>query len=156
MSKVARKSNSFPELDLSKPLQRSAIYIPPDDCFGKEWDAYDKSCQVCADCDVCGILFSDLVKKKVHEVELQEKNRGAAFLDTAEMFRNLDGLKDKMSKLVIKRDATDNPLTVEDLVEYVKDKYNISDDVAIKEWIKTFVKGDERICIKERKFRVKG
>lgn len=155
MKKKPRQKPSFTDVDLSKPLKKSAIHVPENDCFGQVWDAYDKACQVCADSEVCCILFSDVVKKKVHEKELEAKNAGAAFLDTAEMLRNLEPFKAKLLKLIGVKNDTPDGVPVDEIKAYIMDKHNVSDEVAVVEWIKNFVKENGTICIKERKFRLR-
>lgn len=155
MTQKAKKESSFKDLDLSKPVKQSSIYVPEGDCLGKEYSAYSKECTICADCDLCVTLFADVVKAKVHKIELEHKNKGAEFLDLAEMLRNVAGDKEKIYKLIVKKEASEEPVTVDELIDLFGTRYRISDREAVINWIKEFIVEHTDLCIRERKFRLK-
>ena len=113
--------------DLSKPIPS----IPTDDtCFGKEWDLATNDCQYCGDQEVCGILFSKLVKSKVAE---------KTFLDQTDF--SLVNKKELLKSI--------NGMSTGHLMQYIKLASNSTDEVAIVEWIKRFVKETEGLSIKK-------
>lgn len=102
--------------------------VAENDCFGKEWDMSVRPCQVCADNEVCGILFGEVVKKKVADVEA----RNVPMLDKADL-----SLIDDEETFKLMCDKT-GVLTVEELIEFLKQKSRLDDEVALVEWVKAF------------------
>lgn len=117
--------------DLSKPIPN----IPTNDtCFGKEWDLATNDCQYCADNEVCGILFSKLVKSKVEELEAEKTfldQTDFSLINKKELLKGIDGM------------------TTGHLMKYIQLATNSTDEVAIVEWIKRFVKETEGLSIKK-------
>lgn len=72
------------DVDFTVPINKAAIKL--DGCFGKEWDVATKECKVCAERDLCGIIFKDVVDAKANE---QEEKLGSLFLDKSD-FRFTD------------------------------------------------------------------
>lgn len=117
--------------DLSKPIPN----IKTDDtCFGKEWDLATNDCQYCADNEVCGILFSKLVKSKVAELEAEKTfldQTDFSLINKKELLKGIDGM------------------TTGHLMKYIQLATHSTDEVAIVEWIKRFVKETEGLSIKK-------
>jgi hypothetical protein len=125
-----QRENKTVDHDLSKPL-------PPiktdDSCFGKEWDLATNDCQYCADNEVCGILFSKLVKAKVETIEADK-----IFLDQTDF--TLINKKELLKAI--------NGMSTGHLMKYIQLTTKSTDEVAIVEWIKRFVKETEGLSIK--------
>lgn len=98
------------------------------DCFGKEWDMTVRPCQVCADNEVCGILFAEVVKTKVAEVE----QKHVAMLDKADLSLIDD---EEIFNLMVTGNGT---MTVEELLSILKAVSGLDDDIALVEWVKRF------------------
>lgn len=125
MERVAKKVKL--EVDLTKPVNLEDFPIDENDCFGGEWDMMQKECQLCADNEICGILFGNrVVKPRIKEFE---EKQGQPFLDLMD-FSLIDTEQIK--------DGLDG-MTVAAFFEFVKKMAKASDDVAVKEWVKRFL-----------------
>jgi hypothetical protein len=125
-----KRENKTVDPDLSKPLP---MIQTDGSCFGKEWDLGTNDCQYCADNEVCGILFAKLVKSKVADLEAEQ-----TFLDQTD-FSLVN--KEQLLKGI-------NGMSTGHLMQYIKLASNSTDEVAIVEWIKRFVKETEGLSIK--------
>jgi hypothetical protein len=125
-----QRENKTVDPDLSKPLP---MIQTDGSCFGKEWDLGTNDCQYCADNEVCGILFAKLVKSKVADLEAEQ-----TFLDQTD-FSLVN--KEQLLKGI-------NGMSTGHLMQYIKLASNSTDEVAIVEWIKRFVKETEGLSIK--------
>lgn len=130
--------NKTYRLDLTKPINTDDMATGEYDCFGKEWDMSSKECPLCADRDICGILFKDKVDKKTKDIERKGK---AKFLDNADF----DSLTDKSITDFIDSGVT----TSKELIEFGIRKTNCDDVVAVKNKVKEFVKKSNKISIKK-------
>jgi len=120
-----RKKKTHGDLDLTKPIDKTKLI--QEDCFGKEWDMGSKDCPICHDNEVCGILFSDLVKKKSKQIQKGKPT----FLDKAFFSKKLTTALDKAL-------SDRGEVELEEVYDVVKLKANVSDRVAIREWVKRF------------------
>ena len=155
MTRVAKKKPSYYEVDLSVPLKEENFPVKGEDCFSKEWDGYAKECQLCSDATVCSILTGKAVYKQAKELEVAKEEAGVGYLDNAEMLRNVDQDLEKLKKLIVKFEEKGEPMSVEELITLFGSRYKISDEVAVKEWIKRFIHENQEFCLRERKFRLK-
>ncbi len=126
-----QRENKTVDPDLSKPLP---LIQTDGSCFGKEWDLGTNDCQYCADNEVCGILFAKLVKSKVADLEAEQ-----TFLDQTDF--SLVNKKELLKGI--------NGMSTGHLMQYIKLASNSTDEVAIVEWIKRFVKETEGLSIKK-------
>lgn len=117
-------------IDLSIPLtkKKRESMVTEDSCFGRELDFETRECQVCADNELCALLFKDRVDAKVKDFE----ERKGPTLDMAD-FSLID--EDKLYKDIVKRSGE---MTSEELCERVMTESKLRDSVAILEWIKRF------------------
>jgi hypothetical protein len=115
------------KVDLSQPINYNDFTFEKDDCFGGLWNMEDKSCRMCHDNVVCGILFSK--KVAIEEKKIQAENE--TFLDTVD-FQNVN--KDALALWLSIKNRT-----VEEVFEYVTQKSSCSDEVAVVEYIKRYV-----------------
>ena len=108
--------------------------IPDEDCFGKMWDMRARACQVCADNEVCSIMYADVVKAKVKAVE----DKYPTMLDYADLSLIDEGsIMDMITK-------GSGKLTVQELVDELKKQSRLDDDVAMVEWVKRFREQTEK------------
>lgn len=99
-----------------------------EDCFGKELDFDTRECQMCADNELCALLFQDTLGKKVKKFEQEN----GPTLDMADL-----SLIDKKGLEKLIQDKS-GELTVEELSKKVIEQSNLHDSVAIVEWLKRF------------------
>lgn len=124
-----KKSEKTFEADLRYPINIEKSQLQAGDCFGKEWDMSSEECPICADRDICGIVFKDLVDKKAKEIE---KGTGSKFLDT----QDFDAVSDDVLSNFVESGVT----TSKELVEFIGERAKTSDIEAIKFRIKSWVK----------------
>lgn len=140
--RVVRQSKT--EVDLLVPI--SQVTLPPveeGDCFGKMWDIKHTQCQVCADSEICGILFSEKVADREAEIE-KENNK---FLDSSDWA----GLEQTDLRIWLAAKTR----SVEDFLDYILVKANTTDETAAVEYIKRFVAANDNISIKKGQIIVK-
>lgn len=126
--RAASNTNPHESVDLTVPINKQLIDIPAEGCFSREWDMGSPECPVCAMNDICGILFQDVVNKKVKEVEAKH----TTFLDKTD-FKNID------TEALLKEIRENNGVVpVEFFATHIKKTANTADDVAVLEWIKRF------------------
>lgn len=116
------------KLDVSrlKPINIEEL-SQSDDCFGKAWDPQHRSCSVCADVDICGVVFQDKVV-----IPKKDKFEESLPLDMT----NFDAVNwDKMSLLVSKYLQDGAPLTYEELFELVQNTSKNKDTYITKLYI---------------------
>lgn len=122
------------KLDLSKPVDTDSIPLNEGECFGKEWDMGTKECQYCADNEVCGLLMSNVVNKKVTELESKEE-----FLDLTDF--TLVKIKELEEKCL--------GYTTQQLVDTITKTARATDEVAVIEFIKNWIRNSDKVKIKE-------
>lgn len=108
------------------------------DCFGKIWDAQHRLCSVCADVDICGVVYQEKIvipKKKKFDVSLP--------LDLLD-FKKVDWAK--IGRLVKKYQDDGEPMTYEELMRYVGQLANIKDPFMIKLFIEKSLKPNNLMC----------
>lgn len=130
MERVIKTESRFSDLDLTIPLNSEEIMakIEQSDCFGKVWDLRTLECSKCAERDVCGIIFNEVVKDKVAEV--QEK-QGAIFLDLSDF--------DRVNKNMVFDWVVSGETKVQDLLTYVMSLACTSDREAGVAYLKKFI-----------------
>lgn len=109
-------------------------YIPSqsqneDDCFGHLYDPTHAKCSVCAALDLCGILYqANTIEPK--KTRFEEAN---LTLDRAD-FKSVN-LND-IEKVAKRYEADGEPLSLEELVNFIKEKAKINDNETIQEYLK--------------------
>ncbi len=125
------------EISRLKPLNIEGL-SQSDDCFGKAWDPQHRMCSVCADVDICGVVYQEkVVIPKIKKFDLSLP------LDLLD-FSKVDW--DKVSKLVSKYQDAGEPMMYEELMRYVKDLANIKDEFMIKLFIESSLKPNNLKC----------
>jgi len=125
------------EVSRLKPLNIDDL-SQSDDCFGKAWDPQHRLCSICADVDICGVVFQEKVvipKKKKFDVSLP--------LDLLD-FEKVDWAK--IGKLVKKYQDEGEPMTHKELMSYIKGMANIKDDFMVKLFIEKSLKPNKLKC----------
>jgi hypothetical protein len=125
------------EVSRLKPLNIDDL-SQSDDCFGKAWDPQHRLCSICADVDICGVVYQEKVvipKKKKFDESLP--------LDLLD-FSKVDWAK--IGKLVKKYQDDGEPMTYEELMRYIKDLANIKDEFMIKLFIEKSLKLNKLKC----------
>jgi len=115
-------------VDLLKPYTPSVL--KDDECFGNMWDPQHKDCSICADIEVCGLLYQQTTiaaKKKKFEDE------NGPTLDLTE-FSNVD-LK-KLEAVAAKYQEEKDPMTLDELMDAVASLAKTKDTVAVREYLK--------------------
>lgn len=127
--RTTRKTPTF-EIDFTKPIdtKEEKFNTMETDCFGKAWDIGVKECQQCADRDICGIIYKDLVDKKATDVETKI---GSKFLDVAD----LSALTDEAVLNGIESGVTNTS----ELLVHLADLSNCDDTVTLTEWAKRWI-----------------
>lgn len=117
-------------VDLSVPMSRKKreSMVTEDSCFGRELDFETRECQVCADNELCALLFKDKVDDKAKDFE---KRKGPT-LDMADLSL-ID--EEGLYKDIVERSGE---MTSGELCERVMSESRLRDSVAILEWIKRF------------------
>lgn len=149
LSRLPRKIKLLPEtvemgipLDIngsiSEDIYNRIIFMSEDvnDCFGKDFDIRQNDCAGCADNEVCGIIFGNAVRAKVKEMDKINK-----YLDVAD-FSLID---DELLAIWVKQKER----TVDELFDKISTDAKCADEVAVVEWIKRWVKGNEKLYIKD-------
>ena len=113
-----------------------------DDCFGKMWDPQHRSCSVCADVDVCGIIFQETqvipAKKKF--------DRETVPLDLT----NLQAVNwTSLIALIASYEIAEEPMTYDELFEYIKEVGKTKDDYTVKIFIETSLKKHGLKCTED-------
>lgn len=126
------------EIDLTKPVDVDSIE-KDGSCFGEEWEARDNYCQICADSELCSILYAAKVKKMEEAI----KKEGEKFLDSSDF----EGV-DKMD-LSIWLGAKER--TAEEFLEYIMEQANTIDEEAAYLYVVRYVKKHKHISIKDGK-----
>ncbi len=125
-----KKKDEKTAVNLLEPVNIDSLKNTDEtDCFGKLWDPQHRSCSVCADVDVCGIIFQETqvipAKKKFDKKTVP--------LDLT----NLQAIKwDKIKTLIGSyAKAGDDPMTYDELFEYIKEVGKTKDDYTVKIFI---------------------
>ena len=117
------------EVDLRYPIKIENIDMSnTGDCFGKEYDITTKECPMCADNEVCAVVF--MKTGIVTKIEEQQQKDGVEYLDECGLLE----IDDKTLYDSIESGKT----TVGIIARYLKKEGKTSDDDAVKEWIKRF------------------
>lgn len=135
MSKSSRKNPTYPNIDLTIPIIKTDYAEAG--CFGKEWDIGTTECSNCADKDICGIIFSDLVNAKAKKIE---KENGTKFLDVQDF--------DALTTSILFEFIASGVTTVKELVAFCMEKANTSDKVAVVNWLKRWLKSEASVYTK--------
>jgi len=130
------------KMDLTRPINN--LEIKDDDCFGQMWNPKDKNCALCSDLEICGIKYQEVIEDKKTNYEKEYEPLDMADFSCVNMSKIVD---------FIKKYQDDDPLTYEEVEEYVMDKAKIRDKTSVGEFLKrNFVKYN--ITIKDKKLYV--
>lgn len=115
-------------VDLLKPYTPSVL--KDDECFGNMWDPQHKDCSICADIEVCGLLYQQttIAAKKRNF----EKENGPT-LDMTD-FSRVD-LK-KLEAVAAQYQKNKDPMTLNELMDAVASLAKTKDIVAVREFLK--------------------
>jgi len=139
------KKDKKTEISLLKPINLNDLALADsDDCFGKLWDPQHRACSVCADVDVCGIVFQETVvipaKKKFDKETIP--------LDLTN-FRGINW--NKVIVVVRKYQDSGEPMTYDELFSYIKGLANTKDDYTVKIFLETALKKNSLKCTWDNK-----
>jgi hypothetical protein len=99
------------------------------DCWGTEYLPTCGECSICADFELCGIVFADNVKGKKLTFEIEH----GPLLDTAD-FSNVD--MSRIERLATKYEDEGEPMTYEEMQQIIQGEANIKDSESIIQYIK--------------------
>jgi len=99
------------------------------DCFGVEYSPRDSTCSLCADIDLCGIVFQEKVKDKKLTFEIEN----GPLLDQTD-FQGVDMVR--IEKLVRKYEGEGEPMTFKELQDLIAGQANTKDSEAVIQFIK--------------------
>lgn len=100
-----------------------------DGCFGKEWNPQDRDCSVCADIELCGIIYQEThVTPKRKKFE-KDNNP----LDMAD-FESVDW--NKIVKVIKAWDKGDEPMELEELISTIKDQSKVTNEELLKTYVR--------------------
>lgn len=118
---------------MTKPLDHNKYeaIIADGDCFGLAWSPKEKECSMCADHEVCGIMFEQHVKRQKSE---WRKQQAARPMDE-QNFANIS--YEKVLEVVKKNSGT---MTGADLVRIIAKNANTDDIESVKWWVKSFIR----------------
>jgi len=110
------------KMDLLQPVNVGELkqLIKDDDCFGKEWNPQHKDCSICADVEVCGIIYQD-TKVMPAKVKFDKETLP---LDMATFEAVNWG---QIKKLVRQYEKDDEPLSMDELVEIAMTQSGMKD-----------------------------
>lgn len=131
------------EVDLTKPV--SNLKVTEGDCFGQEWNPQSKDCSICADNEICGIKYQEIIKTKKTSYEKKQSYP----LDMTD-FKNVN--MDKIVNIIAKY-QDDEPLEYEEVEELIMKAAKTKDKIAVREFIKRNTP-TYNITIKDKKFYV--
>jgi len=143
MNRSAKDKKSA-EPDFSKPLNLAELekFVDGDDCFGSLWDLRAKECPMCADKEMCGVLYNENLRRKVKEFEQEEE---VIMLDRSD-FEALDGIDAALINGDVVGDVIG--MQVGDFIDAIMSKANTSDEEAAVLWAKRFIKRNRNIYTK--------
>jgi len=141
MERKYRKKSTHLELDTLIPIDHKSVMqqdkqVHADSCFSHLWDVTTKACSLCADSEVCGILFHQRLKKRVAKLE-------SSMPVTLDM-NDFDGIDRNRLALWLSAERR----TFKDLVAHVDSMANCADKETVKLWAKSFVVDSGRYTIK--------
>ncbi len=122
------------EVDFTKPVNKENFIMADTDCFGKEWDMSSKECPQCADRDICGLIYKDVVDSKAKQIE---QDLGSKFLDEADF--------DNMTTEKLLDFIQSGVTTTSDLIEEGMRLSNCSDVVAVKTRLTDWIRNEDNI-----------
>jgi uncharacterized Fe-S cluster-containing radical SAM superfamily enzyme len=118
------------KVDLLVPVVPGNLHpVEPSDCFGNEYLPTCGDCSVCADMELCSIIFADNVKRKKLTFEIEH----GPMLDTAD-FANVD--MSRIERLATKYEDEGEPMTYEEMQQIIQGEANIKDVESIIQYIK--------------------
>lgn len=132
-----QKRTKKTEISRLKPLNIEDL-SQSDDCFGKAWDPQHRMCSVCADVDICGVVYQE--KVVIPKTKKFDESLPLDLLD----FSKVDWAK--IGNLVKKYQDAGEPMMYEELMRYIKDLANIKDEFMIKLFIENSFKSNNLMC----------
>lgn len=129
MQREKRLNPTFSNIDLTIPVKPKELManIQEDDCFSRLWQADNKLCAICADNEVCGILYHKRQSKKVKELEKQK----GGFLDSID-FDAIDR-EQLLTWLKIKQRTT------QEFIDKVTAQSKCPNPETVIYWVKSFI-----------------
>lgn len=146
---MAKKKHPEPVTDKSllKPadLKYLQSFEKDGECFGKEYEARHEACSDCASAKFCFILYAE----KIQEREKDLKKKQGPYLDEVQL-NSVDW--DELAKVIIKFSKKGDPITVQEVFNKVKAKFNTKDDDLVILALKWFKEQHTEITTKDQKF----
>jgi hypothetical protein len=100
-----------------------------DGCFGKEWNPQDRDCSVCADIELCGIIYQDTkVTPKRKKFEKEKSPLDMADFMAVEWPKIL-GVIESLQR-------GEDPMTLEELTGVVKDQSKVTNEELLKTYVR--------------------
>ena len=145
-----RKKDKKTPGTLLEPINTDSLQVTnADDCFGKMWDPQHRACSVCADVEVCGIIFQEAqvipAKKKFDK-------------DTVPLdLTNLHAVNwDRLKLVIVKYTKEGDLMTYDELFEYVQKVAKTKDTYTIKIYIENSLNKYGLKCTDDNKIIVNG
>jgi len=118
------------KVDFLKPID--SVYFQDaanTDCFGNEFESHASECSICADAELCLIIWSEKVKTKKKEFEVKTGPN----LDQCD-FQGVDMIK--IERLAKKYEEEGEPMTFEELQKIIQEQAVTKDVESIIQYIK--------------------
>ena len=122
--------NKKTKVDLLVPVTPESV-MPEEvtDCFGQEFQARNSDCSLCADGDLCQIVYTEKVKDKKKDFEVEH----GPLMDETD-FKGIDMTRiEKLAKLYQEKEE---PMTFEELQDIIKEEAYTKDSEAVIQFIK--------------------
>jgi uncharacterized Fe-S cluster-containing radical SAM superfamily enzyme len=116
------------EVNLLIPIDPAAVVVDSD-CFGKEWESRASECNICSDCELCQIVYTEQVKSKKLTFEVMN----GPLLDQSD-FQSVDMAK--IERLAKKYQDEGDPMSFQELQDVIASQANTKDNEAVIQFIK--------------------
>lgn len=126
---MKKSHNKETEVNLLKPVSKDILPTEQTDCFGVEFEGRASECSICADSELCMIIFSEKVKDKKLTFEIAN----GPLLDQSDL-QGVDMVR--IEKLARKYESEGEPMTFQELQDLIKSQGNTKDDEAVIQFIK--------------------
>lgn len=134
MSQQRAAKSSKTSVDLTQAVNFDEFTLKENDCFGRLWDPRENDCAVCADCQLCGIVFNEkTVKAKRKQLEAEK----GPFLDQVKPLSNeaANNLNNSILGMITDGDS----ISINDLYDAVKKLTKSKDKVFIERESQAFL-----------------
>lgn len=144
IERIRRKEPTTPNPDFTVPINIEAEQAKSSDtCYGVMWDMTQPACIMCADSDMCGVLYTNHLDKVVKEAY---KEVGRTPLDSLK-FDTID-----KSKLLV---WLKTPKPAKELAKMVQTASGCDDRSTVIHWVKSFVASHPQLIMENGIIRYK-